>query len=50
MEQLALLSITGATGPYTYLWNDALSSTGTIVSNLTSGEYICTITDAIGCI
>ena len=46
---ITLLSITGATGPYTYLWNDALSSTGTIVPNLTSGEYICTITDALGC-
>ena len=47
--QIILSSISGATGPYTYLWNDTLSSTGTILANINSGEYICNITDALGC-
>ncbi|MDA9325321.1 gliding motility-associated C-terminal domain-containing protein [Flavobacteriales bacterium] len=47
--QIIITSVTGATGPYTYQWNDTFSSTGTILSNITSGEYICTITDALGC-
>lgn len=47
--QIIITSVSGATGPYTYLWNDSLASTGTILPNLNSGEYICTITDALGC-
>jgi gliding motility-associated-like protein len=47
--QIIITNVTGATGPYTYLWNDTLGSTGTILPNLTSGEYICTITDVFGC-
>lgn len=48
--QIIISSITGATGPYTYLWNDSSLSTGTILANINSGEYICTITDALGCV
>lgn len=47
--QIIIDSIWGGTGPYTYLWNDSLASTGTILPNLNSGEYICTITDALLC-
>jgi len=47
--QIIISSISGATGPYTYLWNDPALSTGTILANINSGEYICTITDALGC-
>ena len=46
---IIITSVTGNTAPYTYLWNDPLATTGTILFNLNSGEYICTITDAIGC-
>jgi gliding motility-associated-like protein len=48
--QIIISSVSGGTGPYTYQWNDSLSSTGTILANINSGQYICTITDAIGCI
>ena len=47
--QIIISSVSGATGPYTYLWNDSLSSTGTILANINSGEYVCIITDALGC-
>ena len=47
--QIIITNVSGASGPYTYLWNDSFSSTGTILPNLNSGEYICTITDALGC-
>ena len=48
--QIILTSVSGGNGPYTYLWNDSSSSTGTILANINSGEYICTITDAFGCL
>ena len=38
--QIIISSISGATGPYTYLWNDSSLSTGTILANINSGEYI----------
>ena len=47
--QIILTSVSGGNGPYTYLWNDSSASTGTILANINSGEYICTITDALGC-
>ena len=46
---IVITSTTGANGPYTYLWNDVNGSTGTILPNLNSGEYICTITDDNNC-
>lgn len=41
------ISVTGGTAPYTYLWstNDTTAS----ITNLTSGNYQLTITDAKGC-
>lgn len=44
-----ITSITGGIGPYSYHWNDANNSTTANLSNLTSGEYKLTITDANGC-
>ena len=38
--QIIIDSIWGGTGPYTYLWNDSLASTGTILPNLNSGNKI----------
>jgi gliding motility-associated-like protein len=39
---------TGGTGPYTYLW-PTIPSTLSTVSNVSIGNYSCTITDANGC-
>ena len=38
----------GGTGPYTYLWNTGEDST--LLTNLTEGDYVYTITDAKGCL
>ena len=42
-------SITGGTGPYTYLWSPGGATTQT-VSNLPAGCYTVTITDVNGCV
>ncbi|MBA2582371.1 MAG: gliding motility-associated C-terminal domain-containing protein, partial [Bacteroidetes bacterium] len=39
----------GITSPYSYLWNDSLSQTTPIASNLTAGTYKATVTDNGGC-
>ncbi|MBK8847552.1 MAG: SprB repeat-containing protein [Bacteroidetes bacterium] len=41
------VTATGGTTPYTYLWNDG--DTNEDRSNLTSGTYTVTVTDANGC-
>ncbi|MFH1321854.1 MAG: CARDB domain-containing protein [Bacteroidota bacterium] len=46
----ATASITGGTAPYTYLWDDPSSQTGTMVTGLCVGTYNVLITDANGCI
>lgn len=43
-----VLSPSGGTGPYTYLWAPGGQTTSTI-SSLCAGIYTVTITDAIGC-
>ena len=45
----ATVSVTGGTAPYTYSWNNSAGTAAT-ASNLASGTYTCTITDAKGCI
>lgn len=47
MDGRASVYVTGGTPPYTYTWSNA-QSTGTI-TNLTSGIYAITVTDANGC-
>ncbi len=41
------LSVSGGTSPYTYLWNN--SSTTQNISDLPTGNYSVTVTDANGC-
>ena len=44
----ATASPTGGTGAYTYVWAPS-GGTSATASNLTSGNYTCTVTDANGC-
>ena len=46
----ATAAVTGGTIPYTYLWNDGASQTTASASNIGSGSYNVTVTDASGCI
>ncbi|MDO8369011.1 MAG: SdrD B-like domain-containing protein [Saprospiraceae bacterium] len=45
----ATTAASGGTSPYTYLWNNLAMSTTATVSNLSSGTYTVTVTDAAGC-
>ncbi|MFZ5553698.1 MAG: choice-of-anchor L domain-containing protein [Bacteroidota bacterium] len=42
-----ILTVTGGTSPVTYLWNTGATTSS--ISNLTSGTYSCTVSDASGC-
>ncbi|MBL4706048.1 MAG: hypothetical protein JKY54_16095, partial [Flavobacteriales bacterium] len=41
------LSVTGGTGPYTFLWNTADITQD--ITGVSAGTYSCTITDFLGC-
>ncbi len=41
---------TGGVGPYTYSWNTSPVKTTAMATNLAAGNYICTVTDANGCV
>ncbi|MBW6533743.1 MAG: gliding motility-associated C-terminal domain-containing protein [Mariniphaga sp.] len=45
------LTVSGGTGPYTYLWTgpERFTSTSRNISNLPAGAYIVEVTDANGC-
>ncbi|MBN2779342.1 MAG: gliding motility-associated C-terminal domain-containing protein, partial [Bacteroidales bacterium] len=45
----ASVSTIGGVPPYSYQWDDPLSSTTTNISNLSSGLYSVTVTDSWGC-
>ncbi len=44
------VSVNNGTSPYTYNWNTVPFQTTSVASNLSIGQYICTIQDASGCI
>jgi hypothetical protein len=41
------LTVSGATGPYTYSWNN--NATTQDLNNIDGGTYVVTITDSLGC-
>ncbi|MFM2387622.1 MAG: hypothetical protein RL660_2379, partial [Bacteroidota bacterium] len=45
----ATVTASGGAGGYTYLWNNVTASTTATASNLDSGTYNVTVTDANGC-
>jgi gliding motility-associated-like protein len=42
-------TVTGGTGPYSYLWNTIPAQTTATVTGLAANTYACTVTDANGC-
>ena len=48
-DGLAIASASGGTSPYTYLWNDPLSQSGAVATNLSAGIYVVNVTDLKGC-
>ncbi len=45
---LIFLSVVGGQQPYTYLWSNGAMEAN--ISDLPSGKYLCTLTDAAGCL
>jgi len=45
----ATATANGGVGPYTYAWNTTPVQNGITATNLTSGTYLLTVTDANGC-
>jgi hypothetical protein len=42
-----ITSVTGNTGPYTYLWNNGATTDS--IKNLRQGTYSCIVTDSVNC-
>ncbi|HIO73378.1 MAG TPA: T9SS type A sorting domain-containing protein [Flavobacteriales bacterium] len=49
-DGIAVVSATGGTPPYTYLWDDPMAQTTPTATGLPAGSYVATITDNSGCI
>src|SRR5690606_29356603 len=45
----AMVTVSGGTAPYTYLWNDANAQTTATATGLAAGTYMVTVTDANNC-
>lgn len=50
MDGFANVAVTGGTGPYSYLWNDAALSTDSFATNLIADTLLVIVTDANSCI
>lgn len=48
-DGVAIASAIGGTPGYTYVWNDPLSQSGAIATNLLAGIYVVNVTDLNGC-
>jgi len=46
----AIVSVSGGTGPYTYLWNDPGTQTTDTATALLAGAYTVLVTDSNGCV
>ncbi|MBS1636399.1 MAG: choice-of-anchor L domain-containing protein [Bacteroidetes bacterium] len=46
----ATITVNGGTTPYSYNWNSSPAQFTNIGSNFSMGQYVCTITDASGCV
>lgn len=46
----ATVTLSGGTGPYTYVWNTSPVQSGITANNLPEGSYFVTVTDSKGCI
>lgn len=45
----ATANVSGGSAPYTYAWSDAANQISQTATNLTTGSYTVTVTDAAGC-
>ena len=45
----AVISVTGGTSPYTYMWDDPNIQTNSQATSLPAGTYNVTVTDTLGC-
>lgn len=45
----ATAAVTGGSSPYTYAWSDGANQISQTATNLTTGSYTVTVTDAAGC-
>ncbi len=47
--EIQLVEVIGGNGGYNYQWGAPVTSTGTVASNLSAGQYTFTVTDVKGC-
>ncbi|MBK8848308.1 MAG: T9SS type A sorting domain-containing protein [Bacteroidetes bacterium] len=44
-----VMNVSGGSPPYQYLWNTNPPQNTSVISSLTAGSYLCTVTDSKGC-
>ncbi|MBI2966631.1 MAG: PKD domain-containing protein [Bacteroidetes bacterium] len=45
----ATVTVSGGETPYSYLWSDESAQTGVTATGLKAGDYLVTVSDALGC-